>query len=103
MVNCSVCAIRIDHAYENCGPFQTALGQPKVSDTCEDCARELANAIVATVTKIQARLAKKRLCLDHHRGHQCTRLVGHGGKFHVARGRNREFVAQWRMTSGKKS
>lgn len=64
-VYCGVCAGRVSCAWENGGSFQVTsefLGwSPKVSDTCESCARILSEAITKAANKI---VLKNRKAVD---------------------------------------
>ncbi len=62
MVNCSVCGVRIGHAYENGGHFEadrTFLGG-KITDTCEGCALLLSMAISSAANKIWTKVQKRK-------------------------------------------
>jgi hypothetical protein len=66
-VYCGTCGCRLSGGWENGGHFKVSTnfqngwstdektGRPTISDTCEDCARELSTAVGVAATAIAAR------------------------------------------------
>jgi hypothetical protein len=54
-VHCDVCGTRIFNAFENDGSFQTEDKSNRVSNSCEDCGKELRAAVSKAVEAIRMR------------------------------------------------